>query len=334
MVREALTMQTLSALEPRDAAAYFIARRAEGLTSSEQQLLADWLASNEAHHRMFDSADRAWRSFANSADDEILAAMRSHARAPRPRSLPNWQPIAAVAAVLLLAVTAALSMVPGLNPFSPSVETIEYASVRGEVKELELPDGSTMTLDADSTATGRFGARVRTVELQRGRAYFDVKPEASRPFAVTAASRRIVAVGTSFDVNLIAGGLAVTLIEGKVEIGSVESAQTLVTLEPGQQYVELRGRGTVETIGAATQDAVTWRTGLVSFSDQTLAEAVAVMNRYSREQIVVRDPAVASLAVSGQLNTGDAELVARNLADMLGLEVVRRGDEIELVRRN
>lgn len=333
MVRETLTPEALSALEPRDAAAYFIARRAEGLTDSEQQLLADWLAKDEAHGRLFDSADRVWQSFADSEDDEILAAMRAHARAPRSRSLGRWWPAAAVAAGLILAAGLTLNLSALLNPRSPPGDTIEYASARGEVKELKLPDGSSMTLDADSAAIGRFNANRRTVELRRGRAFFEVIPDRARPFSVDAAGHRVVTIGTRFDVNLAADGFTVTLLAGRVEIGS-PNAPVLVTLETGQQYSERFGKVTVRTVGAARENAITWRLGLINFDDQPLAEAAAVMNRYSRDQIVISDPDVASIRVSGQFRAGDAQRFADTLAEMHKLNAMRRGEQIELVRKN
>jgi transmembrane sensor len=340
MVREALTMERLDALEPRDAAALLLARRAEGLTSSEEQLLASWLARDESHRRLFDSADKAWQSLHGHDGDEILAAMRAHALAPRRRAFAAWRPLAAAAAVLLLAVGAGLFLVPALNPRAPESQpqasvsgaAIQYASARGELNELQLPDGSSMTLDADSAAVGRFTSDGRTVEMQRGRAFFAVMPDRSRPFAVTAAGRSIVAVGTSFDVNLLADGLTVTLLEGRVEIESQDSALEPITLEPGEQYVERLGKATIRDLGAASENAVSWRVGLINFDDQPLAEAAAMMNRYSGDQIVIRDPEVAALKVSGQFRTGDAQRFAATLAEMHKLRPVRRENEIELVR--
>ena len=330
MVREALTAETLSALEPRDAAARFIARRAEGLTSNEQQLLADWLAQDEVHRRMFDSADRGWHSLDDAQGDEILAAMRAHALAPRRRSWARWQPAAAAAVLLLLTAGAALFFLP---PSSPSGETIMYASARGEVKEFRLPDGSAMTLDADSAAIGRFSANSRSVVLQQGRAFFAVAPDKSRPFSVAAAGRRVVAVGTRFDVNLTTDGLTVTLLDGEVNIESLDPAQMPVTLKPGQQYVDRLGKATIQSIGAASENAISWRQGLINFVDQPLIEAAAVMNRYSLDQITISDPGVASLRVSGQFRAGDTQRFAETLAEIHRLRTVRDANRIELIRK-
>ena len=325
MVREALTVEKLSALEPREAAALFIARRAEGLTMSEQQLLADWLAKDEGNRRQFENAHRGWQSFADSEGDEILASMRAHALAPRPRSWASWQPAAAAAAVAILAIGVAWFFIPTANTF-------EYASARGEVKDLQLPDGSNLTLDGESAVTGRFSSEGRSVELQRGRALFTVAHDPSRPFAVTAAGRRVVAVGTRFDVNMMVDGLTVTLLEGRVNVESLDSTMAPVTLTPGQQYVERRGKVEIRSPGAAAESAISWRKGFVNFDDQPLAEAAAVMNRYSSDQIVIGDAKVASLRVSGQFRAGDSQRFAETLAEMHGLRAIRQENRIELVR--
>ena len=325
MVREALTIEKLDALEPQDAAALFVARRAEGLTTSEQQLLADWLAKDAGNRRLFENADRAWRAFDDSGSDEILAAMRAHALAPKSRSWTRWRPAAAAAAIAVLAIGVAWL-------FIPTAQTFEYASVRGEVKEVPLPDGSSLTLDGESMVSGRFSAESRSLELHRGRALFAVAHDASRPFTVTAASRRVVAVGTRFDVNLLSDGLTVTLLEGRVNVESLDSTMAPVPLAPGQQYVERHGKVEIRGAVGAGDSAISWQKGLVNFDDQPLAEAVAIMNRYSTDQITIGDTEVALLRVSGQFRAGDSQRFAETLAEMHGLRAIRRENRIELVR--
>ena len=333
MVHDALTPEKLGALAPAEAAAYFIMRRAEGLTVSEQQLFTGWLASNEAHRQAFASSDRAWQTFAEPEGNEILAAMRVHARAARRRGLPAWWPAAAAAALLVGATVILMPSLRGTdsqrNP--PSVvAAIQYSSARGAVKDFKLPDGSTMTLDADSAAVGRFGTDRRTVQLVRGRAFFTVARDRSRPFAVDAGGHSVVAVGTRFDVNLLAEGLTVTLLDGTVDITSLRAPSPAVRLEPGQQYAERFGKAVVTTLGGHDENAVAWRTGLISFDDQPLAEVVEVMNRYSQDQIVVNDPAVAAIKVSGQFHAGDAARFVETLVELHKLQAIRKANQIEL----
>jgi transmembrane sensor len=332
MVREALTAEMLSALEPHEVAARFIARRAEGLTQSEQRLLDEWLARDTAHRRLFENAERAWRAFDDTEGDEILAAMRTHALTPKPKLWMRVRTLAA-AAVVVLAVGLALmlSWKPGRGV--AAVGTFEYASARGEVQELQLPDGSTLTLDADSAAVGRFGTDVRSIELQRGRALFAIARDPARPFSVTVADTRVVAIGTRFDVNRLPGGFTVTLLEGGVRVEARDGGRAPVTLAPGDQYADRFGTAQIRKLGEARDNVTSWRTGLIHLDEQTLGEAAAVMNRYSVEQIEITDPAVAALRVSGQFRAGESQRFAETLAEMRGLEAVRDGARIELRKK-
>jgi transmembrane sensor len=332
VIREALTSERLGTLPAGEAAALFVARRAEGLTGSERALLEAWLARDE-HRRALEDAERAWRSFDKAEGDEMLAAMRRHALAEGPKVQADWRRMAAIAAALLVVAGMGLYFAPGIGRRAPaSAPTIAYASARGEVKQIRLPDGGSMTLDADSAAVVQFAADRRSVQLTRGRAFFVVAHDPARPFTVSAFDRRVVAVGTRFDVNLAAGALTVTLEEGRLKVASADGAAGPVMLGAGQQLVERSGKDTVRTLGDRTANAIAWRAGLVSFDDQPLAEAAAVMNRYSRDQIVIGDPAVASIRVSGQFRAGEADRFAQTLAELYGLKPVRSANQIKLVR--
>jgi len=333
VVREALTRDRLLEMEPDEAAALFIARRAEGLTESEGGLLAEWLAADRAHEAAFGRAGRAWGAFEDCGDDEIIAAMRERAVAPSPRRWPSWRRAAAAAAALILLASTFL-LVPGL--FEPPggrqapASAVRYATARGQVSAIALPDGSRMTLDSDSEAAGRFGAGEREVALARGRAYFDVRPGRSTKFEVTAAGRRVVALGTGFEVDLAGNAIKVTLVHGAVTVGPLDRTVPPVTLRPGQQFVERGGVRTIVTVERAA-DVAGWRGGLIAFDDEPLGEAVAEINRYSRDQLVIRDPAVAAMRISGQFRAGEAERFARTLAEVHPVRVVRRGSELEIV---
>jgi transmembrane sensor len=258
--------------------------------------------------------------------------MRAHALAPRGSSRRRWLPAAVAAALMLIALPFVIGNSWTHLPDARSLPAnARYASPRGEVKELQLADGSRMILDADSVAMATFTAAARELRLQKGRALFAVQRDASRPFVVSAAGRAIVAVGTQFDVNIVPDGITVTLLEGRVNIASLDDGRALVTLSPGQQYVERGGNATIQSIGAATENVIAWPKGLINFDAQPLAEAAAIMNRYSSEQIVIGANA-ATIKVSGQFRAGATQRFAATLVELNGLVQVRQGDRIELDR--
>jgi transmembrane sensor len=325
MLREALTLDRLNAMATDEVAAWFVAQREEGLTAPEDALLADWLAADPAHGDAYRRAGRAWDAFADAEGDEILAAMRAHALAPDGRRTGWWRMAAAAAVILVAAVGLVLQLGSGTAPSGG--EAVRYIA-QTEVREIALPDGSTMTLDARSAAVARFGGGERSLELERGRALFDVEPDPSRPFAVTAGTQRVVALGTEFEVDRAPARLTVSLFHGKVAVERVSSGSA-VTLMPGEQFVEANGVSVVRKLDTDAMPAG-WRTGLLDFDDRPLSEAVAEVNRYASRPIVIRDPAVGGMRISGQFRAGDAERFASTVAEVHPLRVVRREGEIEL----
>jgi transmembrane sensor len=104
-----------------------------------------------------------------------------------------------------------------------------------------------------------------------------------------------------------------------------------VRLKPGQQFIERDGVRLIRNIGPSIGDKVGWRTGLLNFDDETLVEAVTEVNRYSGVQLVIRDPQVAAIRISGSFRAGDAEGFIETVAELRPVRPSRRGGTIELL---
>jgi transmembrane sensor len=212
-------------MRPDEAAAFWTARRAEGLSRYEEEQFRLWLGRSIENVEAWADADAAWRIFDDAGDDEILAAMRSHAIAAERSSWLRPQ-LAAAAAIVLILLASVWLFVPDLvrdvapGPGATAAPAVIYASARGEVKVVTLPDGSRVTLDAASSVETRFTEASRPIRLLNGRAFFDVSSNPRRPFSVAAGDREVLALGTRFDVRLRPGELTVTLVEGRVKISA------------------------------------------------------------------------------------------------------------------
>jgi transmembrane sensor len=158
------------------------------------------------------------------------------------------------------------------------------------------------------------------------------------------------ALGTSFVVRRDPDFLAVTLVEGAVTVAPQESRdqsfvsrmpplgagnerlqdpKSAVTLRPGQKltYASKAAPVLAET---SVESAVAWRWGQVVLDDTPLDEAAAEMNRYSRVQLVVEDPAAKRLLVNGLFQAGDSISFARALGSTYGLRVLEQDRRIVL----
>lgn len=126
----------------------------------------------------------------------------------------------AVALSLLLVVGIFLfSFLPNLQKHN-AVFANTYSTGIGERSTITLSDRSVISLNTESRVLVDFNedAPIRRVELLKGQAHFEVKSDL-RPFEVFAGDRRILALGTSFDIKLDTNtGLMITLVEGHLAI--------------------------------------------------------------------------------------------------------------------
>lgn len=329
------------ALTPAQAAARWLAR--EDLDRSPQrERFAAWLEESEENREAWIQAHRLWDVFDDAEDSDMIAALARAARraGPEPltRPLRPWLIAASVSAViisttLLVAVRrgwfeqsvtpaqVATNAAPSLAGFGRA----DYVTGEGQKSIVDLPDGTRLTLDADSAIDVAYADRRRDVRLLKGHAFFDVEHDRDHPFAVQAGDRVITALGTQFDVRLTSGGLRVVLAEGSVSVGmaSGDAGAPPVKLKPGQGFSAQRGAaGKVSP--ADLDETLAWKQGVVEFRDQPLSQAVGLLNRYTRAQIVIKDPKVAALRITGVFRTGDIARFGRSVSEVLPVRMVAR----------
>jgi transmembrane sensor len=179
------------------------------------------------------------------------------------------------------------------------VRAPSYATPIGGQLEAQLADGTRIRLNTNSALKVRFDGRTRRVELLRGQAFFDVAHDASKPFIVTAGAAEVRAVGTRFDVRRDGDGVKVVLTQGKVLVSERGVSTAPTALAPGQS-VRAGGKiGVSRPVAADTDAATGWTLGHLTFRSTPLPEAVAEINRYSRDKIVLGEDIPAEARVNG-----------------------------------
>lgn len=300
-------------------AAAWIARLHGPSGAAAEAPLQDWLDGDPEHRDAFRRAGELWDLLPDAAALGEEDAVARQAPAPR-----RWIPAAIAASLMLLAGGGAIAVYLD----QPSA----FDTRIGEQRVATLDDGSRIALNTDSHVTAKLGRHERQISLDRGEALFDVAHDAARPFVVDAGDERIKALGTSFVVRRDADRVRVTLLRGKVEVTQVGAPPRLVAvLAPGERVSV--GRGGAVALDRPPLDAVTaWRRGELIFRDTPLSEAVAEMNRYGDEHLVVSDARLAALPISGVFATGNPSEFAAAVAQLHGLRVQREGDDVLLTR--
>ncbi len=310
------------------AATWYARLRADDADERDRAAFRAWRARDPGHAR-------AWARIAHVDDgldslhtgdraDDRLAGMIAAARAAPPvspaRFATRWPMLAAAAALVLIVATGGAMLADQATP--PARQAV-VATAIGQIRQLRLPDGSRMTLDAQSVAVVDAPADERRLRLERGRAMFAVAKDAAHPFIVSAGPGSVTALGTQFSVEIAPQRLTVALVEGSVRVDLPGGSRRLV---PGDVLTLADNMVTVQAGAAAI--GTEWRTGTLTFDSLPLAEVVAQLNHYSPQQIVIADPALARRPFSGVLDRdGGPDALIAALAAYRTARVTDRTDE-------
>jgi transmembrane sensor len=202
---------------------------------------------------------------------------------------------ARLAATVLLGFGATLMLI-----FSGAFAPNAYSTAVGELRKIQLPDGSTVELNTRSEIRVDFNAHRRDVRLVNGEAFFAVAKDSKRPFRVLSDSAQIRAIGTQFTVYRKTNQIIVTVVEGKV---AAQNHHKRLELTAGYQgIIESRVPTPALAIRAArvnAERATSWRQHRLIFDNQPLSSVIAEFNRYNRQQLVVEDAELAAQGISG-----------------------------------
>jgi len=239
-------------------------------------------------------------------------------------------------AVAAVSVGVALMLLLGWLRHLDQARDITVATVIGVNREMQLPDGSSVTLAAGSRLATRFTREARNVFLERGEALFKVQKDPARPFVVHAQAMTVTAVGTAFNVKSEAGIVRVTVTEGVVDVGEEPPffgglrnllAATAVSgkfrLAAGNQVTLVPGTPKPVALAAAGPQATTWVGGTLTFVDEPLGSVVAAVNRYARVPVVLADGELGAYHYTGTVMTSRIDDWLRGLTRVFPVEVVR-----------
>jgi transmembrane sensor len=213
-----------------------------------------------------------------------------------------------------------------------------YVSKLGQIRQVNLSDGSRMVLNTASEATVRFDKARREIELSTGEGLFQVAKDPARPFVVRAGFVSVRAVGTVFAVRTAGQSVDVTVTEGVVELvdNSTSGGGVIRRIAANERATVMEtSHVKVQSMPhAEAERRLAWRDGMVDFAGEPLTTAVEEINRHNHRQIVVDDPTLASRPVVGLFRATDPDNFATTVATALGAQSVDQDDAIHVRLRS
>lgn len=178
----------------------------------------------------------------------------------------------------------------------PDIVTGAISSGVGELRSLTLDDGSSAELDADTAIKLSYTVQERRLTLLKGRAYFSVAKDPSRPFIVETNFGQTTALGTRFTVHQQDDSAIVSVEESAVAVEQGHGNRVVVS---AGEFITYNESQTSQVQPIVIDDAFAWRRGKLIFEDRPLAQVISDINRYRRGIIKVSDSRLLDLRVSG-----------------------------------
>jgi transmembrane sensor len=220
-----------------------------------------------------------------------------------------------------------------------------YSTGIGEQRSVMLADGSRVQLNSRTRLKVHFTEHARNIELQEGQALFKVAKNPQRPFIVTSGGFSVRAVGTVFDVDRKQSATTVTVLEGRVavsslaglrpEISPVSAIQVTtpqVFVDAGEQ-LRTQAHSTTQPAPANVAAATAWTRGSLVLAGSRLADVVEEFNRHNERQLVIGDPSLAQMRISGVYASTDPALLVQFLREQPALRIEESESTIVITTR-
>ncbi len=216
------------------ARAWFSLMQSGSVREEQKALFEAWREDADAHRDAYEQLEIIWRDMAvlahseeggalnRSVDEEVFDSFFVSTGKKFKALLGkfglaeeglNFLPQASLAIASVTIVIAVFSLSQ-----SRSTDIQIYSTAMGEMKTINLDDGSEITLGAKSRMRAWASEDERRIVLESGQAFFDVAKDSARPFLVDANNTRVRVVGTQFDVHLGVERTRVAVLEGIVDV--------------------------------------------------------------------------------------------------------------------
>lgn len=287
----------------------------EKLRRDELEALLRWLYSEQGAAEFGRDVEGRWAVFADDRGfgyEQLLEKVNARidmleTRPAQPKRVGRHRLVryvAEAAAVIIFAFGLSV-LIPGRDKsITDTPEMVEVENPRGLRTTVTLPDGSEVTLNADSRIrySREFAGDTRTVRLD-GEAFFDVTRN-GKPFVVEASSAKVTVLGTSFNIRAYENEklLTASLVEGslKVDAGDCESI-----LEPGKQVVLDKGSGRSSIEDMQAGRATGWMDGKLYFASMPFSEIANTLSRAFNVNISIGNPSLAEKTLTGRFENGE-----------------------------
>jgi len=275
------------------------------------------------------NVDSAWEKVKNRIQEdepELLTTEETKTRSLIPGALKY------AAAIIVLVGLGFLTSKVYQRISNPSIK-VQYAALNEQGKEIVLPDGSTVVLNAESKISypAAFTENERRITLE-GEAYFDVTKNPEKPFIIDAKDAEVRVLGTSFNVNASIPGYKVEVFvqSGLVQLSRKKDGNEKILINPG-------GLGVLDTDKVSKKtntdkNIIAWKTKEIVFQEDSLEKVIRTLNNVYKTNINCKSKDILDLKYTTTFRDQSIDSILNVICLTFDLKVENTEDAIYLVK--
>ncbi|TLT08386.1 siderophore-interacting protein [Aliarcobacter thereius] len=267
----------------KEEAIFWIMCEKDGFSKDEKERFSLWLLEDEEHQKTFNRMKLIHSLSNNISNDNRNKLLENTHKTISKRKLFKKSRISfTIAASLIFACFFSIKVYE--NSFKIHFSK-EFKTELNAFLETELPDGSKIHLDAKTDIEVEFYENKRFVNLNEGRAIFNVIKDDKRPFIIRNKDINIEVVGTKFEVLHKENSTTVRVEEGKVKTYYSKyfiDKQNKKLLEKEDSITYLAKNGEIiEHKKIDINKIALWRKNIVSLDNSNIKDAVEEFLKYN-----------------------------------------------------
>lgn len=297
------------------------------ISEPDRQALMDWVARKEENKTYFREMVTIWERAEDVSESEMFDAkdawQKIESQVNSAKIVPLWQ-------FNFLKIAASLLILLGLTLWiwrGNSVEMTTIQTASNEQKEVQLPDGSWVWLNENSTLVYPTNFEKRELNLS-GEAYFEVTKLNGKTFEIIAGATKTTVLGTAFNVRAYSGegSIEVKVNSGKVSFEKREVPESKVILEKDEVAISQDETAEISKQKLEHSNADSWHTKSLAFTAVPMSEVVEDLERYFKVRITVSNPDILNCSFTGIFQNPDKVEIINTIQFAMNLQIDEQGD--------
>ncbi|OQP64850.1 hypothetical protein A3860_19030 [Niastella vici] len=288
--------------------------------------LETWLAVSPANRQLFEQVSNIWSSLSSEENctipdkEAFLQEIKNRVlQPPISKTIPLKKALAftkIAASLILIAGAVILFTVLTKKKRSPNTIAITRQTDQTILNDT-LPDGSIAIINNHSLLqypvqfTGN-----REVQLN-GEAFFNVTPDASKPFIISVGPVHIKVIGTSFNVRKGTDSIEVVVRTGIVRMLNDKDSITLKAGNKGIYHISTQRFSILETFNV---NEVAYATKIFNFENASLKEIASQLQKAYGIKIVITNKDLEACTMSSSFDNKSIEYIFEVLAMTLNIQ--------------